>query len=152
MQLTEIQDKIFKGKVCPYCKQPSEFVNSRVIYGRDYGMIYLCKPCGAYVGVHKNTNEALGRLANSDLRYWKKEAHAYFDLIWIHKFLTRSEAYSWLSTKLNLPAEYTHIGMFSVKTCKDVVYYSKQILNDLRRLDLDCGDEPKTPYYENPEF
>ena len=31
-------------------------------------MIYICKPCDAYVGVHKGTDKALGRLANKELR------------------------------------------------------------------------------------
>ena len=30
----------------------------------------------AYVGVHKGTDKPLGRLANAELRYWKKRAHA----------------------------------------------------------------------------
>ena len=48
---------------------------------------------------------------------------------------------------LEIPIEYTHIGMFSIETCRKVVEYSKQFLNDQRRLDLDFGVEPKTPYY-----
>jgi hypothetical protein len=38
--------------------------------------------------------------------------------------------------------------MFSIKTCKDVVYFSKQLMNDNRRLDLDFGAEPVTQYFE----
>ena len=37
-------------------------------YGVDYGMIYYCPQCGAYVGVHKGTDRAKGRLANAELR------------------------------------------------------------------------------------
>lgn len=70
-------DEIFTGKICPYCGKPTEFVDSSVIYGRSYGMIYLCRDCRAYVGVHKGTNQALGRLANAELRDAKKEAHFY---------------------------------------------------------------------------
>ena len=62
--------------------------------------------------------------------------------------MSRREAYTWLSEQLKLPIEYTHIGMFSEKTCKDVIYLSKQFLNDSRRLDMDFGVEPKTPYYD----
>lgn len=55
-------NEILTGKVCPYCGRPTEFVDSSVIYGRSYGMIYLCRDCRAYVGVHKGTDQALGRL------------------------------------------------------------------------------------------
>lgn len=148
MNLTESQILILQGKLCPYCGNKTVYVDSSEIYGKSYGMIYLCRECDAYCGVHKNTDKALGRIANKELREAKKEAHEYFDKIWKLNLLTRSGAYSWLSEKLSLPAEYTHIGMFSVKTCKDVVYYSKQLLNDERRMDLDFGATPVTPYYQ----
>ncbi len=148
MELTLQQTEIIQGKVCPYCGRKSEYVDSAIIYGKSYGMVYFCKPCDAWCGVHKGTNNALGRLANSELREFKKQAHFYFDKVWKLNLLTRSGAYVWLSEKLNLPGEYTHIGMFSEKTCKDVIYYSKQLLNDNRRLGLDFGAEPVTEYYE----
>lgn len=148
VRLTKEQKLIMAGHICPYCKQPSKYVDSEVIYGKSYGMVYFCKPCDAYVGVHKGTEDALGRLADKQLRYWKKEAHKYFDKIWKLEIMSRSEAYSWLSKRLDIPSKYTHIGMFGPKTCKDVVFFVKQFLNDNRRLDLDYGAEPKTPYYE----
>ncbi len=112
------------------------------------GDTYLCKPCDAYVGCHKESTKALGRLANKELRFWKKEAHKYFDIIWKEKHLTRKESYQHLSNHLKLPIYYTHIGMFSVDTCKKVVDWSKMILNDLRRLDMDFGVDVKRPHYE----
>ena len=48
-------DGILSGKICPYCGNRTEYVDSSVIYGRSYGMIYLCWDCMAYVGVHKGT-------------------------------------------------------------------------------------------------
>ena len=148
VELTPQQQQMYKGLVCPYCNKSSELVDSKEIYGTSYGMIYLCRPCDAYVGVHKGTTDALGRLANKELREAKKEAHKYFDLIWKTKQMTRTEAYQWLSNSLNTPKDYTHIGMFNVKSCQDVVFYSKQLLNDLRRLDLDMGAEPKTEFFK----
>jgi hypothetical protein len=64
------------------------------------------------------------------------------------KLMKRSEAYAWLSERMGIPKEFTHIGMFSVKSCKEVTRLSKQALNDNRRLDLDFGAEPQTPYYD----
>jgi hypothetical protein len=147
MILNEIQIKLIKGEICQYCKNKTQYIDSSVIYGKSYGMIYLCKPCDAYCGVHKGTNNSLGIVANKELRYWKKQAHYYFDLIWKEKHETRSNLYQHLSKHLNIPIEYTHIGMFSIKTCKEVIDYSKMILNDLRRLDLDFGIDVKRKHF-----
>lgn len=130
--LTEAQTEIMQGRVCPYCNRKTEYVDSSIIYGKSYGMIYLCKPCDAYVGVHKGTNNALGRLADKELRYWKKEAHKYFDTIWKEGHAKRGKLYQHLADHLNLPIELTHIGMFSVETCQEVVDWSKMILNNMK--------------------
>lgn len=147
----EHTDPILSGKQCPYCNGKSELVDSSVIYGKSYGMIYLCKPCNAYCGVHKGTTIALGRLANKKLRELKKQAHLYFDMTWDGKtgVMARTEAYGWLSALLGISKDETHIGMFTEKQCEDTIYFSKQLLNDMRRLDMDFGAEPKTPYYDN---
>jgi len=149
--LNETQRAIMQGKICPYCKGKTQYVDSNVVYGISYGMIYLCKPCDAYCGVHKGTNNSLGRLANKELRHWKKEAHKYFDVIWKEGHEKRGGVYKHLANYLKLPVEYCHIGMFSVETCKKVVDWSKMILNDLRRLDMDFGVDVKRSHYErNP--
>lgn len=59
---------MLKGRICPYCHIKTEYKNSVDIYGADYGMIYICPKCRAYVGVHKGTDKAKGRLANEYLR------------------------------------------------------------------------------------
>lgn len=116
---------------CDYCGRRAEFVDSKVIYGRSYGMIYLCRSCGAYVGVHKGSDKPLGRLANAELRRWKMAAHNAFDPIWKYgKFRhRRNAAYAWLAGKMGLPVEQTHIGMFDVARCRQVI----QIMNNERR-------------------
>jgi hypothetical protein len=43
---------LMSNPICPYCNQESQFVDSSVIYGKSYGMIYLCSDCDAYVGCH----------------------------------------------------------------------------------------------------
>jgi hypothetical protein len=126
MILTDKQIQILQGKICPYCGKETEYIDSNKIYGRDYGMLYFCQPCYAYCGVHKGTDNSLGRLANKELRYWKKQAHKYFDVIWKSGNIKRNEAYKELSKHLQIPSEYCHIGMFSVNTCKKVVEWSKQ--------------------------
>lgn len=122
---TEYDLAIFKGEVCPYCGKKTELIDSAEIYnGVSYGPIYICRDCDAYVGCYKNTNKSLGRLANAELREAKKFAHAIFDKIWKNKYKTRVGAYSWLSREMDVPTEFTHIGMFDVEQCKKVVELS----------------------------
>lgn len=127
-----IETDILKGKKCPYCGGDPEYVDSSAVYNHSYGMIYLCRPCNAWVGVHKGTDKALGRLANAELREAKKEAHAVFDRIWKERLKSRPLAYKWLSEKLGTPSQYTHIGMFDPKQCKQVVEICNNELNAIQ--------------------
>lgn len=124
-----VYDKqILSGKKCPYCGRATALVDSTEIYGRSYGPIYLCRSCDAYVGCHRGTTNAKGRLANAELREWKKNAHYAFDAIWKDRHMTRREAYAWLSAKMGLHVDYTHIGMFDVEECKRVVAVSTEYM------------------------
>ena len=59
--------------ICDYCGKPAQFVDSASVYhGHSYGMVYYCPDCQAWVGVHKGTDRPLGRLADAELRRWKK--------------------------------------------------------------------------------
>lgn len=127
--------EILSGHICPYCGGSSQYVDSAVIYGRSYGMIYLCAPCDAYVGVHhKTSKDALGRLANAELREWKKHAHGVFDKLWKERHMNRTKAYRWLSQQLGIKKAYCHIGMFDVKKCKEVVSVCNRYLNKVKEL------------------
>jgi hypothetical protein len=113
---------------CDYCGRRAEFVDSKAVYGKSYGMIYLCRACGAYVGTHPGSSTPLGRLANAQLRKWKRAAHEAFDPLWKSKLFTRYDAYIWLAEKMRLPLEKTHIGMFDVPECKQVIKLSKRYM------------------------
>lgn len=122
---------IYQGKICPYCCGNTEYVDSAVVYGTSYGMIYYCKRDKAWVGVHKGTSNALGRLANDELREWRKRAHAAFDPLWKMGLYTRKNAYLALSRLLEIPFEYCHMAYFSVDTCKKVVAIMEDIFKQL---------------------
>ena len=109
---------------CPYCGKDAELKDSSIIYGFSYGMIWICIPCDAYVGVHKNSKKCvpLGRLANKELREWKIKAHKVFDATWkSNPNCTRDYAYKGLSYELNINLEDCHIGMFDIDMCKKVI-------------------------------
>lgn len=109
--------------VCPYCQQPAKLVDSKVIYGTSYGNMWLCRPCDAYVGVHKNDglNRPLGTLANAETRRWRGHAHAAFDPIWKDGKMKRGAAYGLLARLMELPEKEAHIAMFTVAQCKELI-------------------------------
>lgn len=107
--------------ICPYCGKQAAYIDSKVIYGKSYGMIYLCCPCDAYVGVHEGTDRPLGRLANKDLRKWKMAAHEAFDPLWKSGRMKRAAAYQWLADLMELTRDETHIGMFDIPECMKVI-------------------------------
>lgn len=129
---------------CDYCGREAELVDSAEVYhGRSYGLIWLCRPCWAWVGVHESSkNHApLGRLANSELRGWKIRAHAAFDPIWRARFMAgdgktkaRAEAYKWLAAQLEIPPRNCHIGMFDVELCKRAVDVCEAFTNQSKWL------------------
>lgn len=131
--MIEYSDLINRGLVCGYCEAPTELVDSSV--GASYGKIYLCASCNAYVGVHKGTTRALGRVANESLRKWRKAAHAYFDPIWkaamTHrgwsKKVARTTAYEWLSEQMGLKFDDTHIALFNEDQCKQCIEICRKI-------------------------
>lgn len=121
---------IMNGHICPYCHGKTEYVDSAQIYSRNYGiMVYLCRPCQAWVGCHRDNDQALGRLAKADLREAKINAHASFDTLWVKKMKkdnitkkeARTKAYRWLAKEMGTPVEFTHIGMFNVTQCLKVI-------------------------------
>ncbi len=127
--------------LCPYCGGTSTFrPDSRHIYGRDYGPLYECVDCRAWVGVHAGTRRPLGRLADRKLRAWKRQAHAVFDPLWrrahaaypeIKSYrrvdgIARSRAYLWLAEQLQMPASDCHIGGFDTEQCQKVIAIIEQ--------------------------
>jgi hypothetical protein len=111
--------------ICPYCNKPARLVDSGAVYGEyaDYGYLWMCKPCDAYVGCHSGTNRPFGTLANAELRAARKDAHFAFDSLWRWggKFANRRAAYKWLAAKMGKSGNKTHIAMFDVGECKKVV-------------------------------
>jgi hypothetical protein len=118
-----------QGVPCPYCGGAAVFhQTSNHLYGRDYGPVWHCAPCGAWVGCHPG-GKPLGRLANKALRDAKVAAHAAFDPLWqakqrrdsCSKAKARGAGYKWLADQLGIDRKDCHIGMFTVEQCSKVV-------------------------------
>ena len=125
--------------VCPYCNTPSKLVNSEEIYGKghDYGCMWQCAPCDAYVGCHINTAKPFGTLANAATREARKQAHAAFDPLWRgkarkHHTKTRSELYTQLAEFMGITKEEAHIGMLNLDGCNKVLEFVKKWATDVK--------------------
>lgn len=129
---------------CDYCGGQTELVGARVIYPHRNdidGWFWRCRPCGAYVGCHPGTINALGRLANAELRAAKVRAHAAFDPLWrvkmrrdgCSKSAARAAGYAWLAEQLGIDPKLCHIGMFDVAMCRRVEEVCRSIIERRRR-------------------
>ena len=111
--------------LCPYCGKKAKMVGGLAIYPHRPDLrekkFYQCAPCDAYVGCHPGTENALGRLANAELRAAKMAAHAAFDPVWKTGEKKRGSAYAWLSDALGMDKKDCHIGMMDVADCCRVV-------------------------------
>lgn len=132
IKLTGEQKRCLNGSLCPYCKNPPKlFKDSTPIYGKDYGPVWACLPCQAWVGCHPGGIKPLGRLAKKPLRMLKHQVHEVFDKTWQYKlFRSRRQAYKWLSKQLDIPEKYTHVGMFNEETCKKAIIICKKRLEE----------------------
>lgn len=121
-----------KGKnikvTCPFCDQPAEWVSHAEIYGKvfnkDAHMIWLCRPCDAYVGTHQNSKRPLGQMANAHMRRARKLTKELF----INKCLMgnwkcnktlKSAAYAMLADRMGITVDECHFGDFTVEQCRD---------------------------------
>lgn len=48
-------------------------------------------------------------------------AHNVFDTLWKKGPMTRSQAYEWLSVRLDIHPDKCHIALFDVTMCKEVI-------------------------------
>lgn len=127
--------------VCPYCGRSAELVSGAELYpGKRFAEklnLWRCVPCDAHVGCHQGTIQPLGTPARLELRRARSALHReVLDPLWTAadelacysakrernssaiKRAARSRVYGWLSEKLGLPLEKTHVGMFDLETCR----------------------------------
>lgn len=108
--------------------------SAHLYHGHDYGPVYECSPCQAWVSCHKGTTTPLGRLANKELRGLKMDAHAAFDRIWQGRYarkhgqdpgytkgMARGGRYKRLAELMEMSRETCHIGMMDEDQCRKVV-------------------------------
>lgn len=111
--------------VCNLCGGKVEYINNAKIYGRPYGSgyCYRCTECGAYVGTHYPwPRQALGILANAQMREWKMKCHNLFDPFWKgagkRKRERRKNLYIRLAGEMRIDVADCHFGYFNLDELK----------------------------------
>ena len=117
---------------CNLCGGKVIFTSNSKIYGKEYGSgkCYMCTSCGAYVSTHKpRPDEAMGILADAEMRDMKRKCHEKFDKIWMRgstgekRHMLRNRTYGMLAERMNIPVEQCHFGYFDMDQLK--VAYQK---------------------------
>lgn len=120
---------------CPHCGSLVEIVSHTTMYGRPYSSwpwLYRCTDqmpgveCDARIGIHPFTAIPVGTMATEQVRQARTRAHTAFDPLWrgpghSRGRATRLAAYAWLAEAMGLPVEHTHIGLFGIEQCEQVV-------------------------------
>ncbi|MGH6769514.1 MAG: zinc-finger-containing protein [Xanthobacteraceae bacterium] len=114
---------------CSYCGRETEWVPNKEVYGRNYGksyMIWLCRPCDAYVGCHNNTRQPKGSFANKELRRARRRAHAVIDPLWLSGKYKRKTVYIRLQEAFG---HCVHIGESDAAKCEEIIETAKLIFS-----------------------
>lgn len=117
--------------ICPYCHKAAVKVGGNIVYPHRPDLfdrtMWFCRDCDAWVGCHRNTSIPLGRLANAELRVLKMAVHSCFDTLWQGGWMSRHDAYAWLSKVMNKPRRETHIGMFNEDECREAINHVREL-------------------------
>jgi hypothetical protein len=147
---------------CQYCGRAAIYRDSsaHLYQGRDYGPIWECSSCAAWVGCHPD-GSPLGSVANQSLRAMRVQVKHFFNPLWTDlqsaypgipvrrghvRQVMRTRAYEWLAQQMQLPAAECHIAMFDDAQCA----WAIQIIQDMRPTSATIREwakarEPKKP-------
>lgn len=118
-----------KPKKCNICGGNVIYTKNSIIYGKEYGsgFCYFCEKCNAYVGTHKpRPKEALGILANAEMRKLKMKAHSIFDKLRGSK----REKYKRLAKLMNINEADCHFGYMDTHQLIKAINIMKGELDD----------------------
>lgn len=124
------------------CGVPTRLTDGREIYPNRADLadkaIYVCDACGARVGCHPGTTNALGIPANAQLRDARMKLHdRMIDPLWmtadqtgdyapedekarmIIRQAARGRVYAYLAHKMGLDRKDTHTANFTLEQCRD---------------------------------
>lgn len=119
--IERVKNPLPAPEVCPHCGGKVEVVGNAEIYGGkpmgEWPWAYLCRDCGAYVGMHPYTPIPLGTLATEALRRARVQAKQPFETWRTTRNIDRTQAYATLAGKMGIPVEECHFGWFDQARC-----------------------------------
>lgn len=125
--LKRVKDRLDPPTKCDCCGGKVELVNNSEIYnGRSYGdwpYAYRCADCGAYVGLHPQTDLPLGTLADYATRAARKQKKLFIPLIQSRFGGDREAAYQWLADGMGIEKRLCHWGIFTVEQCNQAACF-----------------------------
>lgn len=77
-----------------------------------------------------------------DIKILRGETHRVFDQLWKDGWMSRTQAYTWLSQSMHLPKEKAHIEQFTHTQCYDCI----RLTNAWLRKQPDFEDEYDQAY------
>jgi hypothetical protein len=100
-------------------------------YRDDHGPLWLCQPCGAWIGIFARSKRhlPLGRLANAELRDFKAQLHAALEPMAKAKarrdkctiFEARAKGYRWLAAQMGLDEKRCTIHLLDAQQCSKAI-------------------------------
>lgn len=126
---------------CAHCHLLARLTDGVEVYPHRRDLhekpVWKCDGCGAYVGCHPGTTNALGTPANAELRRARSMLHEQMiDPLWkladrcgeyqpedeaaalLIRRSARSRVYAYLAERLGLSRKETHTGLFDLDTCR----------------------------------
>ncbi|WP_313004806.1 zinc-finger-containing protein [Brevundimonas sp.] len=132
-----VSDVLNEGRACIECgSQAHRLSDGREAYphrGDLHAKPFWFCGCGAFVGCHPGTTNALGAPAGKRTKRGRTDAHKAFDRIWKSGDMTRKSAYAWLAEKLGVPAKDCHISFMDGDTAYRVVSICQERTEALRQ-------------------
>ncbi|MGI4984374.1 MAG: zinc-finger-containing protein [Janthinobacterium lividum] len=120
--------------LCDYCHARAvlaRFGESAYPYRDDHGALWLCAPCGAWIGVRVRSTRhvPLGRLADAALREAKARLHAALEPLaqakvrrdGVNPFEARAKALRWAAGEAGLEGATHSLHSLSLEDCERVI-------------------------------
>lgn len=99
--------------ICNICGGEVILINTNVRNARTR-FIYKCTQCGASVGTHPKTFDALGTLADRETKAKRREVHEWFDNLYeTHE--ERESLYEKLAIALGIDKDECHFGLMDIE-------------------------------------
>lgn len=120
--------------ICPYCEKRAKLTTGKEVYPHRADLhplkFWICRPCDAFVGCHKNRKGEvggtvpLGNLATKEIRKMRMIAHSHFDALWKDGSTSRGAAYELLAHHLGIDTPECHIGQFNIEQCEKTIEFA----------------------------